>query len=95
MGISGSEWLWIALLILLLFVGSKKLPELAKALGRSLGEFEKGRREIERELREASGSLAQDPEREKLEKAAKDLGIETEGKTVQQLREEIAKTVSS
>lgn len=80
--------------ILLLLVGSKKLPELAKALGRSMGEFEKGRREIERELREGGKPPSQDPEREKLEKAARDLGIQTEGKTIQQLKEEIAKAVS-
>jgi len=92
--IGAAEWLWIALFILLLLVGSKKLPELAKALGRSMGEFEKGRREIEKELREAKAP-AQDPEREKLEKAAQDLGIQTEGKTTQQLKEEIAKAVSS
>jgi sec-independent protein translocase protein TatA len=92
--IGATEWLWIALFILLLLVGSKKLPELAKALGRSMGEFEKGRREIEKELREAK-SPTQDPEREKLERAAKDLGIQTEGKTTQQLKEEIAKAVSS
>jgi len=92
--IGAAEWLWIALFILLLLVGSKKLPELAKALGRSMGEFEKGRREIERELHEAKAP-AQDPEREKLEKAAQDLGIQTEGKTTQQLKEEIAKAVTS
>lgn len=93
--IGAAEWLLIALFILLLLVGSKKLPELAKALGRSMGEFEKGRREIERELREAAKSPTQDLEREKLEKAAQDLGIQTEGKTTQQLKEEIAKAVAS
>jgi sec-independent protein translocase protein TatA len=92
--IGATEWLWIALFILLLLVGSKKLPELAKALGRSMGEFEKGRREIEKELREAK-SPTQDSEREKLEKAAKDLGIQIEGKTTPQLKEEIARAVSS
>jgi len=93
--IIGVEWLWILLFILLLLVGSKKLPELAKAIGRATGEFQKGRAEIEREIREA----AQKPpspagERERLERAARELGIQTEGKTVEQLKEEIAKAVS-
>ncbi len=40
----GSELLVILFVILLLF-GAKKLPELSRALGKSLGEFKKGQRE--------------------------------------------------
>lgn len=40
----GSEVLLIILIILLLF-GAKKLPELSRSLGKSLGEFKKGQRE--------------------------------------------------
>jgi len=91
-----TEWLWIALFILLLLVGAKKLPELAKALGRATGEFQKGRIEVEKELREATqASSGPAGERERLEKAARELGIQTVGKTDQQLKEEIAKAVSS
>ncbi len=39
-----SEILLIVFVILLLF-GAKKLPELSRALGKSLGEFKKGQRE--------------------------------------------------
>jgi sec-independent protein translocase protein TatA len=37
----GTEWLVIAGVIVLLF-GAKKLPELARSLGRSTREFKKG-----------------------------------------------------
>jgi sec-independent protein translocase protein TatA len=37
---SGSEWIWILLIILLLF-GGAKLPSLAKGLGQSIREFKK------------------------------------------------------
>ncbi len=35
----------IILFVILLLFGSKKLPELSRSLGRSLGEFRKGREE--------------------------------------------------
>ena len=43
------EMVMIFILILLLF-GPKKLPELARGLGKSMGEFKKARNEFEREL---------------------------------------------
>ncbi|TFH15459.1 MAG: twin-arginine translocase TatA/TatE family subunit [Lentisphaerales bacterium] len=41
------ELLLVFLVILLLF-GARKLPDLAKSLGKSLGEFKKGREESDR-----------------------------------------------
>lgn len=38
------EWILVVLLVLLLF-GHKKVPELARALGKSLNEFKKGKSE--------------------------------------------------
>ena len=47
----GSELLLVLFVVLLLF-GAKKLPELSRSLGRSLGEFKKGKEDLERELRD-------------------------------------------
>ena len=40
----GTEWLLIALVVLLLF-GGKKIPELMKGLGKGVSEFKKGKEE--------------------------------------------------
>lgn len=52
---TGGEWIWIGLIALVVF-GPKKLPELARGLGRSLGEFKKAKEEFERELQSAANS---------------------------------------
>jgi len=44
-GAPGFWELIIVLVVVLLLFGARKLPDLARALGRSLGEFKKGREE--------------------------------------------------
>jgi sec-independent protein translocase protein TatA len=67
-GLGGQEMILIFVVILLLF-GAKKIPELARGLGKSMGEFKKAREEFEREIvkaedevkiREASGKEPRD-----------------------------------
>jgi sec-independent protein translocase protein TatA len=50
--IGGQEMIFIFLVILLLF-GAKKLPELARGVGKSMGEFKKAREDFEREITRA------------------------------------------
>ena len=51
MAIGGIEWAVIGVVALIvLYGGSKKIPDLAKSLGRALGEFRKGKAEVEKEL---------------------------------------------
>jgi sec-independent protein translocase protein TatA len=44
----GFPELIIILLIVLLLFGARKLPDLARSLGKSIGEFKKGREEIDK-----------------------------------------------
>ncbi len=48
----GSEWIWILIAIGVLIFGAKKIPELARTLGKSKGEYEKGRIESEKDLKD-------------------------------------------
>ena len=43
MFVGGYEWVWIIVIVGVLLFGAKKIPELARTLGKSKGEFEKGK----------------------------------------------------
>lgn len=45
MGVPGGPELIIILVVLLLFFGARRLPELSRSLGRSISEFKRGRSE--------------------------------------------------
>lgn len=51
--ISGSEIIVIILVVLLLF-GSKKIPEVARGLGKGMNEFRKATDDIKREISKAA-----------------------------------------
>lgn len=56
MNLGGQEMIIIFVVILLLF-GAKKIPELARGLGKSMGEFKKAREEFEREITRAEDDV--------------------------------------
>jgi sec-independent protein translocase protein TatA len=56
MGNIGLTELIIILVIILVLFGARKLPDLARSLGRSLGEFKKGRQEGEQEAKRSEPS---------------------------------------
>ncbi|MHB8584316.1 MAG: Sec-independent protein translocase subunit TatA/TatB [Thermoplasmatota archaeon] len=76
---SATDILVIVLVVVLLF-GASKLPQLARSMGRAKSEFEAGKREGERQLEDE----------ERLHREAKELGIDTLGKTPEVLRREVA-----
>jgi sec-independent protein translocase protein TatA len=59
MNLMGPDMMVILLIVLLLF-GAKKLPELARGMGRAVKEFSAARDEVEKELSQ-SGSKAVAP----------------------------------
>jgi sec-independent protein translocase protein TatA len=69
---SGSEWIYILLIVLLVF-GGKKIPELAKGLGKGVKNFKDGINEAKEEINKAKDDIdktdAEEPKKE--EKADK------------------------
>ena len=57
--ISGQEIFIIMLAVLLLF-GAKRIPEIARGLGKGMNEFKKAADDIKKEIRENSGDIADD-----------------------------------
>ena len=49
----GTDFIWLFLLAVLLF-GANKLPQLARGLGKSLGEFKKAKEDFEKEVHAAA-----------------------------------------
>jgi sec-independent protein translocase protein TatA len=53
-GLPGGPELLIVLVLVVLLFGADRLPKLARSSGQALGEFKRGRDQIEDELREAT-----------------------------------------
>ena len=47
----GSEWIIVIVAACLLLFGAKKIPELAKTMGKAKGEYKKGEIEADEELK--------------------------------------------
>lgn len=93
MGMLGSQEILLIFVAIILLFGASKLPDLARSMGRSMGEFKRGQQEIERELQAAQdGGVATsgtDIAFTRVQRMAKNLGIDVGGKTDEQLLVEI------
>jgi sec-independent protein translocase protein TatA len=87
-GVGGLEWVIIIGLIVIVFFGVRKIPELARSFGKATAEFEKARIEAKRELQQIK-SQGNNVGREKLEAIADSLGIDYTNKNDDDLRNAI------
>lgn len=71
--ISGQEILILGLAVLLLF-GSKKIPEMARGLGKGMREFRKAADDIKRELNDSAPEITED-----LKEMGKNIKSSTDG----------------
>tara|TARA_B100001245_G_C22693203_1_gene338155 strand:+ start:77 stop:466 length:390 start_codon:yes stop_codon:yes gene_type:complete len=117
LNIVGTEWIFIVLVVVILLFGSNRVPEVARSIGKALGEFHKGKAELEREIKAANdlaenevksasdivnpsstSSASTSPikvdspvktEEDKIKKIAQDLGLNSEGKSEDEIKKEI------
>ena len=89
----GVEELLLIFVIILFLFGADKLPELAKSLGSTMGEFKRAQREAEINMRGLSDfdkpEYRKSAIKSKVQETAEKLGINIVGKTDDQLLDEI------
>ena len=84
----GYEWILIIFVIIIVIFGAKKIPEIAKSVGKATSEFEKARIQAKNELvkiKNEDSNLS----REKLESIADTLRIDYLGKDDESLKMDI------
>jgi sec-independent protein translocase protein TatA len=57
----GLDWVWILLIVLVIF-GGRKLPDLARNLGKGLSQFKKGLNDIENTKDEIANEIKKAPD---------------------------------
>jgi sec-independent protein translocase protein TatA len=101
--IGTTEMMVIGIVAIVLLFGAAKVPQLARSFGQAMGEFKKAKREAELDLKKfeesATGEGEAVPKTKAKPKAKTEdldirevaayLGIETEGKTEEELKEEV------
>ena len=91
----GSEWIIIIFVALIVLLGTNRLPEVTKKLGKVVGEYSKAKNDIQKQFKNFSNSNLNvlgpvQNEREKLDTIAKTIGIDSTNKSDEELRELIS-----
>lgn len=91
------QWIIIGVIVVVIFLwGPQKIPELARGLGKAKGEFDKATREFQASATAATASPTVPKSADQvLLETAMQLGITTEGKTREQISQEIVAKAKS
>jgi len=100
LNILGGEWLIIVFVALLALLGTNRLPEVTRKLGKAVGQYNKTKEEIQGQLKGAFNANLNitspvQNERQKLEFIAKSLGIEHASMTDEEIKSAISQKMST
>jgi sec-independent protein translocase protein TatA len=95
LNILGSEWIIIIFVALIVLLGTNRLPDVAKKIGRAVGEYSKAKNQFQNNVKDFSNTNIEisgpvQNERQKLEMIAKSLGVNFASKTDDELRDIIS-----
>ena len=98
LNIMGSEWIIIIFVVLVVLLGTNRLPDVAKKFGRVVGEYSKTKNQFQNNIKDFSSTNIEvsgpvQNEREKLEMMAKSLGVDFASKTDDELRKIISSKI--
>ena len=89
LGLQTPELIVILFIILLLF-GGRKLPELARSMGSAVREYTQASKEPIKTIEEKTKNK-EDEDREAILEAARKLGIQTEGRSINEIAQDLVK----
>ena len=99
LNILGSEWIIIVFVALIALLGTNRFPDVAKKLGRAVGQYNKTKEDLQNQLAGITNTNLNitnpvQNERQKMEFIAKSLGIDFLGKTDDELKKLISDKMS-
>jgi len=94
----GSEWIIIIFVALIVLLGTNRLPEVTKKLGKTIGEYNKAKTDVQNQFKDLSNSNLDvlgpvESEKQKLDTIAKSLGINSANKSEEELRSLISEKI--
>ena len=107
LNVAGTEWIIIVFAILVIILGTNKLPEAAKKFGRAVNEYNRAKEGVKSQVQDMAGRPGAgsagavrvagpvESEREKLEAICDSLGIEHSGSTDGELRRLVAERMGA
>jgi len=98
LNIMGSEWIIIIFVALIVLLGTNRLPEVTKKIGKAVGEYNKAKNDVQKQFKDFSNSNLDvtgpvENEKQKIETIAKSLGIDSKNKSEEDLRKIISSKI--
>lgn len=100
LNIMGSEWIVIIFVAIIVLLGTNRLPEVTRKLGRAVGEYTKAKNEVQKQFKDFTNTNLDisgpvENERQKLDTIAKSLGINSSNKSDEEIRRLISEKIGN